>query len=68
MENKKIVVIVEDCAVRVVFGKGDLAGVSVEVIDLDRPAFVTPEEKALFDAMEERIDRMEEDSEWEVLY
>lgn len=68
MPEKKIIVIVRGSRVENIFGSGDLSGVSVSVMDLDRPAFETPEEEAAFDAMEAEVEKMEADPTWEQLY
>lgn len=68
MPEKKIIVIVRGGLVETIFCTGDLSGVSVTVMDTDRPAFETPKEEAAFDAMEAEIDAMEADPNWEKLY
>lgn len=62
--EKKIVVVVSGGQVTNILGTGDLSDVSVELIDLDRPAFETPEEEAVFDALEKRVDDLENDPAW----
>ena len=68
MADRKIVIVVEENGVRTVLGNGDLAGISIEVIDLDRPCFETAEEAAHFDALDAHVDEMKESGDWEVLY
>lgn len=68
MHEKKVVIVVDGGAVRTVLGNGDLSGISIEVMDLDRPAFETPEETAAFDALDARFDEMMASEDWEVLY
>lgn len=69
MNEKKIVIVVQGNAVSEILSSGDMSDVSIEVVDLDRPSFETPTEKAYYDKLEERIKQMEDDpSKWEVLY
>lgn len=68
MDNKRFIVVVRGGQVVAVFGTGDCSNISVSVMDTDRPAFETPEEKSAFDAMEAEIEKMEADPNWEQLY
>ena len=65
--DKKIKIIVSGDQVTEIYGQGDLSDIAIEVIDLDRPAFETPEEKAHFDALEEEVEEMENSPEWTAL-
>lgn len=67
MEEKKIVVVISGNKVQEILGCGDLSDVAVEVIDLDRPAYETPEETVLFDTLDEYVAQLERDPEWVVL-
>jgi hypothetical protein len=68
MDNKRIIVVVRGGQVEAIFGSGDCSNISVTVMDADRPAFETPEEKSTFDAMEAEIEKMEADPNWAPLY
>lgn len=67
-KGKIITVVVSGNQVASIYGFGDVSDVAVEVIDLDRPEFETPEEEAMFDDLEKQVDSMKNDPEWKSLW
>ena len=65
--KKRITIVVKDGLVSEIFGQGDLSDIAVQVIDLDRPAFETPEEEACFNALEKEVEEMENSPDWTAL-
>lgn len=58
----KVVIVVKGGIVQEVFATSYKA--DVEVIDLDVPDFVTDDEQAEFDALEERVEDLRKSSDW----
>lgn len=58
----KLVVVVRGGTVREVFATSYEA--DVEVIDLDVPDFVTDDEQAEFDALEEQVEDLRKSTDW----
>lgn len=60
--SMEVVIVVKGGMVQEVFSKG--GEVSVEVLDLDCPEFVTEEEQFDFDAKEKQVEEMEQSPDW----
>lgn len=60
--SMEVVIVVKGGMVREVFSKG--GEVSVEVLDLDCPAFVTEEERYDFDSKEQMVEEMRKSPDW----
>lgn len=58
----KVVIVVKGGMVQQVFSTS--SDVSVEVLDLDCPEFVTEEEQFDFDAKEKQVEEMEQSPDW----
>lgn len=62
--QKRITIVVKENQVAEIYGQGDLSDIAIQVIDLDRPAYETPEEQAFFDALEKEVANMENSPDW----
>lgn len=57
-----VIIVVKGGMVQAVYSDSKETG--VEVLDLDEPAFLTEEERKEFDAMEKRVEEMQNDPGW----
>ena len=58
----QVVIVVKGGMVQSVYTDSEEAG--VEVLDLDEPSFLTEAERKEFDAMEKRVEEMQNDPGW----